>query len=89
VHCGLTFKTLAVHVKTVTIHVDKEITIVYYKYCNQPDYLYILWHVDPLLGNDSEISKYTQIFANKRVSTATIGYSNRNDVFCAVRAEML
>jgi hypothetical protein len=26
--------------------------------------LYILWHVDPLLGNDSEISKYTTAFNN-------------------------
>jgi hypothetical protein len=37
----------------------------------------ILWHVDPLLGNNSERSHYTKLllsngFANKVVSTATI-----------------
>jgi hypothetical protein len=45
----------------------------------------ILWHVDPFLDNDREISKYTTAitengFAKKRVSTATIGYSNRGTV---------
>jgi hypothetical protein len=42
-------------------------------------------YVDLLLGNDREISKYTKVlsngFANKRVSTAEIGYSNRGTVF--------
>jgi hypothetical protein len=49
-------------------------------------YLSTLWHVDPLLGNDREISKYTTAvtsngFANKSVSTTTIGYSKRGMVF--------
>jgi hypothetical protein len=48
-----------------------------------------LCHVDLLPGNDREISKYTQLFANKRVSVATVEYSNRNGVFYAFRAEML
>jgi hypothetical protein len=45
-----------------------------------------LWHADPLLRNDCEISKYTTAitngFTNKHVCMATMG--KRNGVFCAV-----
>jgi hypothetical protein len=45
-----------------------------------------MWRVDPLLGNDSEISKSTKPllsnrFGNKHVCTATIGNSNIGKVF--------
>jgi hypothetical protein len=45
-----------------------------------------VWHVDLLLDNDLEITNIQQPllsngFANKRVSTAIIGYSNRGTVF--------
>jgi hypothetical protein len=53
----------------------------------------VLWHVNPLLGNDSEISKYQPLLRNgsakKCVSTATIEDSNKATVFCAVRAIIL
>jgi hypothetical protein len=40
----------------------------------------ILWHVDPLLGNDREISNSS----NKHVSSVSISLEQRNDVFYAV-----
>jgi hypothetical protein len=50
--------------------------------------------VDPLLGNNCEISKYTTVvlsngFSNKHVPTETNEQQQRNGVFCAVRTEML
>jgi hypothetical protein len=43
--------------------------------------LFLLWHVDPLLGNNRKINIQQPLLSNgitnKRVSTATIGYSNR------------
>jgi hypothetical protein len=46
-----------------------------------------MWHVDPLLGNDSETSNNTR--ENKHVSTAKREHSNNGrDVFYAVRGEM-
>jgi hypothetical protein len=45
----------------------------------------ILWPVDPLLGNDCGISNYPKAV----VSSATIVLHQRNDVFYAVRTEML
>jgi hypothetical protein len=55
---------------------------------------YILWHVEPLLGNDRHISNYTTAVANnaspnKHVSTATIALQWKNSVLYAGRAEML
>jgi hypothetical protein len=56
-------------------------------------YQSILWHVDPLLGNDHETNKKQPLlrngFASKHVCTATNGNSKRNGDFCAVRAEIL
>jgi hypothetical protein len=63
----------------------------------------ILWHVDPLLGNDWETSKYTTAVIEQRLLKQTIpwqqldttimGSANileRNiGVFCVVRNEML
>jgi hypothetical protein len=47
---------------------------------------FILWYVDPLLGNDGEISKYTKLLLsngseNKHISTAKILLQQRKDVF--------
>jgi hypothetical protein len=39
----------------------------------------ILWHADPLTGNDREVCNYT----------TAVTRQNRNAVFCAIRAEML
>jgi hypothetical protein len=41
----------------------------------------ILWHIDPLLGNNHEISKYTTAvtensFTNKHVPTAAVELQN-------------
>jgi hypothetical protein len=54
----------------------------------------MLQHVDPLLGNDREISNYTEPFAsngswNKHVSKATIALQRGNGVFYADHAELL
>jgi hypothetical protein len=43
-----------------------------------------LWHVDPLLGNNHEISIYAMVVTKQQPIN-----SYRNDVFCAVCAEML
>jgi hypothetical protein len=53
-------------------------------------YATILWHVDPLLGNEPEISKYTTAVCKQARFTATIGYNNKiNGAFYPVRVEML
>jgi hypothetical protein len=55
----------------------------------------ILWHVDPLLGNDYEISKYTTAVTNQQLCKQACFHGNnwiqqqRNGVFCAIRAEVL
>jgi hypothetical protein len=54
----------------------------------------ILWHVDPLLSNDREISDYTTDigYANRHEhnnSMANIALQWRSGVFYVVRAEML
>jgi hypothetical protein len=56
----------------------------------------ILWHVDPMLGNDNEMSNYTTTIpkqrhtANKHVSMVAREYSNNGSgVYFAVRVEML
>jgi hypothetical protein len=42
----------------------------------------ILWHIDPLLGNDRETSSYTTAgFAKKHGFTERIRNSNRGTVF--------
>jgi hypothetical protein len=41
----------------------------------------ILCHIDPLLGNDSEISNY-------KIAVAKTALQERNGVFYAVRAEI-
>jgi hypothetical protein len=53
-----------------------------------------MWHVDPLLDNDREVSKIQQAllsngFANKHLCMATVRNQQRNGVFCVVDAEML
>jgi stage V sporulation protein SpoVS len=63
----------------------------------------ILWHVDPLIGNDREISNYTtalktmavarQWLSSDHVGTPTdtntsVEQQQRSGIFCAVRAEM-
>jgi hypothetical protein len=50
--------------------------------------------VDPLLGNDREMSKYVQPllskgFSDNHVHMETIEQEQKNDVFYAVRAEGL
>jgi hypothetical protein len=58
---------------------------------------FILWHVDPFLGNDRETSNYTTpLLGNgsanrheRNISTAKIALQQRSGVFCAVRAEIL
>jgi hypothetical protein len=53
-------------------------------------YIFILWHVEPLLGNDGEISNsITAVAKNKHFCMATIALQQGNGVFYAVRAEML
>jgi hypothetical protein len=53
----------------------------------------ILWHVDPLLGNDREATLQQLLLSNgstdKHVSMPTIALQQRNGVFCAFNAEML
>jgi hypothetical protein len=46
--------------------------------------VYILWHVDLLLGNDNEIGNYTTAVTRQRPVN-----SNRAAFSCVVRAEML
>jgi hypothetical protein len=43
----------------------------------------------PGAGQRPQNKQIYSSFANKHVSTATIGYNNNGTVFCAVRAEML
>jgi hypothetical protein len=56
--------------------------------------MYILWYVDPLLGNDRETSNYTTPLlsngsAYKHVSAATREHSNNGrDIFYVDHAEM-
>jgi hypothetical protein len=54
---------------------------------------YILSHVDPLLGNDGEITIQQPLpsngSANNHISTARIALQQRNGVFYAVHADML
>jgi hypothetical protein len=45
-------------------------------------YIYILWHVDPLLGNDREISSYRIAATDACNNRRTVG----NGVLYAVRA---
>jgi hypothetical protein len=55
----------------------------------------ILWHIDPLLGNDRERSRYIIAVTEQRFwKQACLHGTNskqkqRNGVFCVVRAEML
>jgi hypothetical protein len=46
--------------------------------------LILLWHVGPLLGNDSEISKYTTAVSRQR----SVNRNRETVFFCGVRAEM-
>jgi hypothetical protein len=59
-------------------------TFLFYASFSSFYFLFILWHINPLLGNNREISKYTSTtMLAQQLETATEG------VFCAVRAEML
>jgi hypothetical protein len=59
---------------------------------------YILWHVDPLLGNDRDVSNYTTAVARECLSSdrvrtptdtyATVAQQQMNGVFSVVLAEM-
>jgi hypothetical protein len=55
----------------------------------------LLWHVDPLLGNDRERNSYTTVVTELWLRKQACLHSNnwkqqqRNDIFCAVLAEML
>jgi hypothetical protein len=54
-----------------------------------------MWHVDPLLGNDREINKYTTAVTEQRLRKQACLHGNkykqqqRNGIFCAVLAETL
>jgi hypothetical protein len=54
-----------------------------------------MWHVDPLLGNDCEISSYktagTKYWIRKQACSHGNNWTQqqRNGVFCALCAEML
>jgi hypothetical protein len=50
----------------------------------------VLQHVDPLLGNKGEISKYTRAITEyKHVPMETTEQQQRNSLFYVVQAEML
>jgi hypothetical protein len=49
----------------------------------------VLWHVDPLLGNDREISNGTTAISMYGHRKQARLHCNRNGVFCSVRVEVL
>jgi hypothetical protein len=61
--------------------------------------IHILWQVEPLLGNDCEISNYTKAVVRQWLSSRHVGtltdtnvvtaQQQRNSVFCVLLAKIL
>jgi hypothetical protein len=56
--------------------------------------LFVLWHVDPLLGNDHGVRGYTTAVVKQRLRKQACFHGNictaiMEQSFCAVHAEML